>query len=127
MKIINKSAYLVGFQLSVLNAINLALFEYHLVLCERAGLITEYHLDLAELLDEVGVPTLRVSLRLDVKHLDVLVDEGGLPELQDLYHHIEGDGDHVRVGHPEDEELREKDLYAILWLVLHKLVRVSAY
>jgi hypothetical protein len=56
--IIKKSTYLIGFQLSIFNAVNLTLFEYHLILSERAGLVTEYHLHLPQLLDEVGIPTL---------------------------------------------------------------------
>ena len=55
---IKKGTYLVGFELSVFNAINLTLLEYHLILSESTSFVAEYHFHLAQLLDQVRIPAL---------------------------------------------------------------------
>ena len=68
----------------VLGAGDGALLELHDVPGERAGLVGEDVLDLAQLLVEVGRPRVGVGLRLLVVHLLVPVDEVRLDELDEL-------------------------------------------
>jgi hypothetical protein len=60
-------------------------------------------------------------LGLKVIHLDVFVDEGGLPEFEDLDHNVEGDWDQVGVGDPEDEELDKEGLGFVRLVILQKV------
>lgn len=84
-----------------------ALVETHYVLSERARLVGEDVLDLAELFVERRGASLGGRLRLFVEHLLVPIDEEGLGKPDDLHAYVERDGHH-RVEHDgigeEDEQ-----------------------
>lgn len=68
-----------------------ALVEGHDVLRQRACLVTEDVLDLAQLLVERGGPRLGRSVVLRVIHLPVPVDEEAVPQSDDLHADISMD------------------------------------
>lgn len=78
--------------------------EHHLVLGQRARLVGEDVLHLAEVLCDVESPALQVGVRLLVIQLHILVDEVHLADLHNLDRHKQGDGDQ----HLEEEDRREK-------------------
>jgi len=65
---------LIGFQVAVLLAVNLALLQDHLVLGKRACFITEYHFNLAELFDQVTICGISVAFGVSVVHEDVFIN-----------------------------------------------------
>ena len=107
-------------------AVDTALLEYHFIHGERAGLVGEYEFDLPHFLDQVGVAALGEPGDLIIDG-DISPDKEGLPQLDDFQHHIEGDGDHVRVGHPVGEELHYQGYKAHFWIQVKVVVilRVS--
>lgn len=73
--------------------------KHHLVLRQRARLVGEDVLHLAEVLGDVQSSALQVRVGLLVVQLHVLMDEVHLADLDDLDRHEEGDGDqHLEFG-----------------------------
>lgn len=77
----------------VLHPCHCAAAEHHLVLGQRARLVREDVLHLAEVLCNIKSPTLQVGVRLLVVQLHVLVDEVHLADLHNLQRHKQRDGD----------------------------------
>ena len=73
-------------------ACDAASLEHHLVLGQRARLVAEHVLHLAELLGDVERPALDPLLVHLVPHQGVVVDEVDLGDLGQLNGHIEGEG-----------------------------------
>lgn len=73
--------------------------KHHLVLRQRARLVGEDVLHLAEVLGDVESSALQVGVGLLVVQLDVLMDEVHLADLDDLNRHKQGDGyQHLEEG-----------------------------
>ena len=110
---------------------NLALFELHFVLCKRARLVREDKLYLAKLLDKITVAAQgEISVyRICKVHLDVVVNDLSLYQLEHLDYHVQRDRDHVGVGHLVSEELdnphfeaelaSDIEVHMIFFVVLH--------
>jgi len=67
------------------------LFEFHDVAGERARLVGEDVLDLAELLVNVGALRAAEEVLLIVEHICVVLHEGALEKLDHLESHEQGD------------------------------------
>lgn len=81
------------FLVRVLNPINTAAAEHHLVLRQSSRLISEEVLDLAQVLRDVQGPTLNPGIQLLVVQRQVIVDEVDLTQLHNLNGHVQRDGD----------------------------------
>lgn len=75
-----------------LHSCHSAAAKHHLVLCQRACLVREDVLHLAEILCDIQSSALQVRVCLLVVQLHVLVDEVHLADLDDLNRHKKGDG-----------------------------------
>mmetsp|Transcript_29306 Transcript_29306/g.73620 ORF Transcript_29306/g.73620 Transcript_29306/m.73620 type:complete len:269 (+) Transcript_29306:2490-3296(+) len=98
------------FQRHVFAAVHQALHrnlpQPHVVGSQRARLVAEHILNLAEVLHQVGVPAARGLAALGVDHERVAVDEDkALPELDDLHRHKQADGDHVGLQDPKRKKV----------------------
>lgn len=89
----------------VLDARHRAAPEHHLVLCQRARLVREYVLHLAQILGDVEGAALQVRIRLLVVKLHILVNDVYLANLHDLDGDEEGDGDQNLWGEGRDGSL----------------------
>lgn len=107
--------------MGVLHPCHSAAAKHHLVLRQRARLVGEDVLHLAEVLGDVESSALQVGVGLLVVQLDVLMDEVHLADLDDLNRHKEGDGyQHLEEGRQEDRKLVSTDfdrhfIYYTLW------------
>lgn len=82
----------------ILHARDAAAAEHHLVLCERAGLVGEDILDLAQILCDVQCPALDSGGQAPTVEVNVILDEVYLSQLDDLDGNVEGDGNQHLLG-----------------------------
>lgn len=83
--------------MGVLHSCHSAATKHHLVLCERARLVREDVLHLAEILSDIKSSALQVRVCLLVVQIHVLMDEIHLADLDNLNRHKKGDGyQHLR-------------------------------
>ena len=87
---------------------NKALLELHLVLGQCASLVAKNELDLAKLFNKVTISAQgKVHvLRIGEEHLDVIVDNLCLDQLQHLNNDVQRDRNHMTVGHLIRKELQ---------------------
>lgn len=78
--------------MGVLHPSHSAAAKHHLVLRQRACLVREDVLHLAEILSDIKSSALQVRVRLLVIQLHVLMDEVHLADLDNLNRHKQGDG-----------------------------------
>lgn len=78
--------------MGVLHPSHSAAPKHHLVLRQRACLVREDVLHLAEILSDIKSSALQVRVRLLVIQLHVLMDEVHLADLDNLDRHKQGDG-----------------------------------
>lgn len=78
--------------MGVLHPCHSAATKHHLVLCQRACLVREDVLHLAEILSDIKSSALQVRVCLLIVQIHVLMDEVHLADLDDLNRHKKGDG-----------------------------------
>lgn len=78
--------------MGVLHPCHSAAAKHHLVLCQRACLVREDVLHLAEILSDIKSSALQVRVCLLVIQIQVLMDEVHLADLDNLNRHKKGDG-----------------------------------
>ena len=76
-------------------------------MCQSAGLVAEYEVDLPQFFDQIGCPAQSVLFGLRIIHFGVLPDQVALTQLEHLDYDVEGDGYQMRVGNPEGQEVEE--------------------
>ena len=81
------------------------LAELHLVLREGAGLVGEDKVDLAELFVQVGGPRERGRVGGRVVHVQVVVDEDRLDELDELDRHVQAAAGAAQGPRPQQRSL----------------------